>query len=88
MHIADENFYNLVIWMNVCDGFTQPYYDEGVAGGITAKLTGSALEVETNGMDVDALMVSAPAAIVTAKVNGAACEVAPEGVFTRVTVRK
>lgn len=88
MHIADENFHNLVIWMNVCDGFTQPYYDEGVAGGITAKLTGSALEVETNGMDVDALMVSASAAIVTAKVNGAACEVAPEGAFTRVTVRK
>ena len=87
MHIADENFRDLVVWMNVDKGFAQAYYDEGVAGGITAKRTGSALEVEVDGMDVQALMVSAPTAIVTAKVNGAACEVEPAGAYTRITVR-
>ena len=76
--------------MDVNDPFyaaEQAYYDEGVVGGIKARLTGSALEVELDGMDVKALMVSAPTAIVTAKVNGAACEVEPAGAYTRITVR-
>lgn len=70
MHIGDQKFENLEIWMNLTDSISQNYYDDDITGSFQAVLKNDVVEITTKDMDVAAIKAWIPAQIRRCFVNG------------------
>ena len=69
-HIADENFADLQLVMNIRDNLDQVYYDDGVEGHIRAVLKNGVLDITLTDIPADSFTVYAAEAITSVTVNG------------------
>ena len=69
-HIADENFADLQIVMNIRDTLEQTYYDDGVEGRIRATLEGGKLNITLTDVPADRFKIYAAEEITSVTVNG------------------
>ncbi|MDE7353832.1 MAG: hypothetical protein K2O06_12405 [Acetatifactor sp.] len=70
MHIGEENFSHLQVVLNLTDSMTQPYYDDGVEGGMSARVENGVLTADIRGMDVDEIRAYLKDEIDRALING------------------
>ena len=78
-HIADENFRDLVLVMNLKDRMEQAYYDDGVSGLCTANLADGMLNVTLQNIPAVKMQIYAWEDIHAATVNGQNRTVTKEG---------
>lgn len=69
-HIREENFTDLMAVMNLTDCLTQAYYDDGVDGHITAKISGDTVEVTCCSIPLTRIQLYVPHPIARVNVNG------------------
>ena len=69
-HIADENFGDLQIVMNIRDNLDQTYYDDGVEGHIRAELQHGKLNITLTDVPADSFKIYTMEAITAVTVNG------------------
>ena len=69
-HIADENFADLQLVMNIRDTLDQVYYDDGVEGRIRAAMHDGALDITLTDIPADSFKIYAAEEITSVTVNG------------------
>lgn len=69
-HIADDNFSDLTAVMNLTDCLSQDYYDDGVTGRITAKISGDTVEITSQKIPLTQIRLYCPRAVRRVTVNG------------------
>ena len=69
-HIADENFTDLQLVMNIRDTLDQTYYDDGVEGHIRATLANGTLSITLTDIPGDSFRIYATEEITSVIVNG------------------
>ena len=69
-HIADENFTDLQLVINIRDILDQTYYDDGVEGHIRATLKNGVLSITLTDVPAENFKIYAAEALTSVTVNG------------------
>jgi len=79
MHIADENFSDLELVINLVDTMEQRYFDDGVEGLFRAALSGGVLDITLRDIPAKRFRIYAAEEIREVRINGEARPVTREG---------
>lgn len=83
-HIAEENFENLTVILNLAGTLKQSYYDDGIEGGLEAAMEDGTLNVVSKGMDIAGITAYLPEPPKRAVVNGSVWSVEKAGEAYRI----
>ena len=70
LHIADKNFEDLELVINIADTMAQEYFDDGIEGLIRAELKSSTLTMELSEIPADAFRIYSTSDITRILING------------------